>query len=167
MHTYSLISHPLFLKYPLQHNGLFSYQTPKILASIPWGDLHNLVRTLTSTLKNLKFILGGSHKTLVWPLTSTSKISTPSLGKTFTKPGMASTSTQNIDPILGRLHRTLPISTTFSNIEPVSLTLLWIQRYMNIYSTTYHCCPDPFGARIKFYVKSLCVTLTPTSYYKM
>ena len=42
--------------------------------------------------------------------------------KILTKPGMASTSTQNIDHILERLHRMLPISITFPNIEPVPLT---------------------------------------------
>ena len=58
LHTYSLISHTLFPKYPLQHNDLVSYQTPKILDPI----------------------LRGPHKTLVWPLTSTSNFSTPLLG---------------------------------------------------------------------------------------
>ena len=67
--------------------------------------------------KILKSSLRGIHK-----ISSTTRFSNfldPSLGETFAKPGMATTSTQNIDPIPGRLHKTLPISTTFPNIEPV------------------------------------------------
>ena len=71
------------------------------------------------------------------------KILDLSLEEIFRKPGMTSTSTQNIDIILGRIHRTLPIS-TFPNIEPVPL----IQRYIRILSTTYSCL-NPFEARIK------------------
>ena len=44
------------------------------------------------------------------------------LGSTFIKPGITSTSTQNINPILGRLHRTLLIPTTFLNIKSVPWT---------------------------------------------
>ena len=64
LHTFSLISHPLFPKYPLQHNVLVSHQPPEFL----------------------------------------SNFSTPLKRETFTKPGMASIITQNIDFILGILH---------------------------------------------------------------
>ena len=78
---------------------------------------------------------GNLHNS-VWPLTSQyfNKISNPFLGEfhshyhKFLNPSLegdlhkiwyASTSTQDIDPILGRLLRTLSISTTFPNIEPI------------------------------------------------
>ena len=57
---------------------------------------------------------------------------------------MASTSSKNIDPIPGKLHRTLPISPTFLNIEPV---LQDPNVYMNIILTTYRRWPDPSGAQ--------------------
>ena len=50
---YSLISHHLFSKYPLQHNGLVSYQTPKILALFQ-GDLRNPDWPLISTSKQFQ-----------------------------------------------------------------------------------------------------------------
>ena len=56
LHTYSLISHPLFTKYPLQHNGLL----PNPRNSWPHSR--------------------GPHKMLLWPLTSTSKFTTHSRG---------------------------------------------------------------------------------------
>ena len=124
-----------------------------------------MVWPLTKPPNSRSHSRGGLHNP-VWPLTSTSNFLTP-------KRGMDSTGTQNIDPILGRLHKTLPISTTFPNIQPVPQSYLRIQRYMSILQTTYHWCPDPSRARNwkthrKIYptIKILRFTTASTSYYK-
>ena len=120
LHTYSLIFHPLFLEYSLHPNGLVSYQTHKILAPFAGGPLQPGLATNQYLKKSQTHFRGNSQNA---GLTTNQylKIFDPSLGETFIKHGMASTSAQNIDTFR-RLHRTLPISTNLPNIEPVSLT---------------------------------------------
>ena len=108
LHTYSLISHA-----PFQNISNTTVWPPTKLQtfSTPFQrDPHHSVWPLTCSSNSQNAGLAANQYL---------KFSTPLEEKTFTKPDMASTSAQNIDPILGRLHRTLPISTTFPNIEPV------------------------------------------------
>ena len=75
LQTYSRIFHPLFPKYPLQHNSLVSYLTPKF-SPLFQGYLHNPVWPLSSTYPTKKKtklppIIGWPHKTLVWSITNT------------------------------------------------------------------------------------------------
>ena len=96
LHTYSLISHPLFQN--ILFNTTVRPPTKPQKFSTPFQrDLYNPVGPLTST---------------------SNKISNP-FQEEFTKrwPGHEPVP-QNIDPILGRLYRTLPISTTFPTSNP-------------------------------------------------
>ena len=65
----------------------------------------------------------------------------PSLEETSTKPGMP-TSTQNIDAILGRLHKTLPISTIFPNSTP-SHSLNYGSKGIWAFSRQHHASKSP------------------------
>ena len=90
LHTYTLISHPLF------QNILFNTKVwpikPQNFSTLYQGYLHNPV----------------------WPLTSTSnKISNPFVGEFTKTPAWPLTSASNSRPILRGIHKTLPISITF------------------------------------------------------
>ena len=96
LHTYFLISHPLF------QNNLFNSTVwpptkPQKFSTSFQGDLHNTI----------------------WPLTSTSKkISNPFLGEFTKTPAWSLTSTSNSRLILRGIHKTLTISTTFPTSNP-------------------------------------------------
>ena len=54
---------------------------------------------------------------------------------------MSSTSTENIDPILGRHHKTLPISITFPNANP-SHGFNYGSKGIWTFSRQHHRCPE-------------------------
>ena len=87
----------------------------------------------------------GDFHNPVWPLTSTSnKISNP-FQEEFTKrwPGHKPVP-QILDPILGRLHRTLPISTTFPTLNPSYSPNYGSKGIWAFSRQIYHWCPGIF-----------------------
>ena len=103
----SLISKPLF------QISKITFSKTKIKPH-SWGNFTN--QSVLLYHKILKSTPRGIHKTS--NTTRFSKFFRPLSGGDLHKTWYASTSTQNIDPILGRLHRTLTISTIFPNSTP-------------------------------------------------
>ena len=122
----SFLNNPNFYPFDQQHFPLKNNSKPSPqIFRYRQRDCQDFAHIPNSLISNPLFqisntIPGQFTKTQAWTLPVPQIFSTPLWGKTFTKPGMASTSTENIDSILGRLHKTLSICTTLPNIEPVA-----------------------------------------------
>ena len=71
--------------------------------------------------------------------------------QTFRKPGML-LPVPKIDPIPGRPHKTLPIFTTFTNMNRPTALTTDVQKYMSILLTTSLMPRNPLGSRIRILI---------------